>query len=200
MLDWRLEQYETLTSTQDEVAARAKAGEPAGLAILAKQQTKGRGQFNRVWQAPHGNLSLSLLMRPDGEARLAPQWSLAIGVAVAEALPVLVKLKYPNDLMLGGAKLGGILIESEADGARLGWLVAGIGVNIAAAPQVPEQPTAALGLEMNPETLAGAIMQRVADWHHRIEKTGFAAVRKAWLEIALDPVGARAHLKPWENS
>lgn len=199
MFSWRLELHESLASTQDEAIIRARRGEAAGLAVLARRQTKGRGQFNRQWLAPEGNLNLSLLLHPLGAICLAPQWSLAMGVAVAEALPAPVKLKYPNDLMLNGAKLGGILIEAEAEGANIAWLVAGVGINIASAPQLVEQETVALGLELRPEDLAQEIMARVADWQHRIEKSGFAAVRQAWQAIALDPEAAQAHLEVWEN-
>ena len=126
---WRLEVHEALASTSDRVAAAAEAGEPAGLAVLARRQTAGRGRSGRAWASPHGNLYLSLLLRPPGPVREAGQWSLLAGVALAEAAraldpePLALRLKWPNDLLRHGAKCAGILTESAlaADGdPRLG--------------------------------------------------------------------------------
>jgi len=190
--------YAQLPSTQGHLITLAHASEPEGLAILAHRQTAGRGQFGRVWTAPEGNLNLSLLLRPGTALREAPQWSLAAGVAAAEALTPLVpdlRLKYPNDLVLDGAKLGGILVDSAADGARLAWLVIGIGINIAQAPEVAEQRTIALaarGVSMTAEALARLILDRIAHWRDVIEVEGFAPVRAAWLDLALDPAAGQA--------
>jgi BirA family biotin operon repressor/biotin-[acetyl-CoA-carboxylase] ligase len=202
---WRLELHEDLPSSQDHLIARARSGEPAGLAILALRQTAGRGQFGRVWQAPEGNLNLSLLLRPGTATRETPQWSLAVGVAAVEALQELVpevRLKYPNDLMLNQRKLGGILVESEAGEGTIAWLVICIGINIAAAPDLPDQPTIALavrGVTISPEQLAWRLLARIAVWRTIIADQGFAPVRAAWRARAVDPEAAEAHLAPWET-
>ena len=229
MLSWRLEQHPSLPSTQDHLIALARSGAPEYLAVLAARQTAGRGQYNRVWQAPEGNLNLSLLLRPGTSAREAPQWSLAIGVAVAQVVGAVLaggvgaggatphpipphegegeegrgvrrglRLKYPNDLILNGAKLGGILIDSEATGSRLDWMVAGIGINVASAPDVPEQATTSLAahnVAITAERLAQDLLSHIARWRANIDADGFAPVRAAWLGLALDPEGARAALE-----
>jgi BirA family biotin operon repressor/biotin-[acetyl-CoA-carboxylase] ligase len=124
-------------------------------------------------------------------------------VAAAEALQSFVpdvRLKYPNDLILEGAKLGGILVDSATGENRLAWLVIGIGINIETAPDVAEQNTIALadrGIHLAPQDLAIRLLERVAAWRYIIECEGFAAVRRAWSGWALDPAGARAHLQQW---
>ena len=141
MIPWRLEQYQELGSTSDELVRRARAGEPAGLAVLAFRQTAGRGSRGRAWTAPEGNLNLSLLLRPARPVAEAGLFSLISGIAVAEALEGLgakgLSLKWPNDILCNGAKLAGILIDATPDGERLEWLGIGIGINLKAAPAIP---------------------------------------------------------------
>src|SRR5262249_44954066 len=141
----------TLPSTSELCRALAEASEPEGAAALARRQTHGRGSRGRRWQAPPGNLSISVLLRPREPARDAGQWSLLASVALAEALstvvpdPTRLTLKWPNDLLLDGRKLAGILVDSAADAdARLAWLVIGIGVNLAAKPELPGRPAACI--------------------------------------------------------
>jgi len=188
---WRLEVYPELGSTSDDCTARARAGEPAGLAILAHRQTAGRGSRGRAWVAPSGNLNLSVLLRPATPAAQAGLFSLLAGLAVVEALgtylPTPPSLKWPNDVLLGGAKLAGILIDAAPAGAALDWLVIGIGVNLAAAPEIPGRATtclAAHGAVLRPEQAAAAILARLAAW----EDAPPAAIRAAWLAHA-HPLG-----------
>ncbi len=184
MSSWRLEQHAELGSTSDEIVRRAKAGEPAGLAVLALKQTAGRGSRGRAWSAPDGNLNFSVLLRPTRPAAQAGLFSLISGIAVAEALEGLgaanLSLKWPNDILCGGAKLAGILIDAAPDGGRLDWLVIGIGINLKAAPEIPGRRTIALsaqGLDITPETAARAILARLEAW---AEAPG-ADIREAWL-------------------
>jgi BirA family biotin operon repressor/biotin-[acetyl-CoA-carboxylase] ligase len=151
---YRLEIHEALPSTSEAVARRAEAGEAAGLALLARRQTAGRGTQGRAWESPPGNLYLTVLLRPGGKLREAPQWSLLAAVALADAVapllpdPTVLALKWPNDLLLRGRKAAGILTQSAADpDGRLDWLSFGFGVNLAAAPEVPGRATACLSDE-----------------------------------------------------
>lgn len=191
---WRLQVYEALGSTSDLCRILAIAGEPGPLAILARRQTQGRGTQGREWVSAAGNLFLSVLLRSREQARDVGQWSLLAGVALAEALspllpnPQALRLKWPNDLLLDGAKLAGILVESSAtpDGT-LEWLVIGIGVNIVAAPELPDRRTAALAQVATPpaaEDLARLVLARLAHWRQVRLLEGFAPVRAAWLERA----------------
>ena len=190
---FRLEIHEALTSTSDLIATRAAAGEPEGLAVLAGLQTAGRGTQGRSWDSRAGNLHLSLLLRPDGALRDAPQWGLLAGVALVDAMaarladPRALALKWPNDVLLRGRKAAGILTEAEAgpDGA-IAWLTLGFGVNLAHAPQIQERATACLADEdiapPSPESFADALLARLAAWRAVHAVSGFAPIRAAWLE------------------
>jgi BirA family transcriptional regulator, biotin operon repressor / biotin---[acetyl-CoA-carboxylase] ligase len=192
--DWRLEIHEVLPSTSERCRALASAGAPEGLAVLARRQTQGRGSRGREWESPIGNLFLSVLLRPQERARDAAQWSLLAGVALGEALSVFLpdasalSLKWPNDVLLHGKKLAGILVDSSAgpDGA-LDWLVIGIGANLAVAPDVPGRAVACLAdlvAPPAPEPFAEALLARLRHWCAVREAAGFAAVRAAWLARA----------------
>lgn len=192
-LAWRLRVHDELASTQDGVLAAAQQGEPEGLAILARRQAAGRGTQGRIWRSPPGNLYLSVLLRPDGPARELPQWSLLMAVALAEALAPLLSgtehlsLKWPNDVLLDGAKCAGILTQGAAgEGGRIGWLVAGIGVNLAEAPVLPDRPTASLrqaGIAPpEPVAFAWSLLAALDRWRGRQAQEGFAPIRTAWME------------------
>jgi BirA family biotin operon repressor/biotin-[acetyl-CoA-carboxylase] ligase len=191
---WRLVLRDAVPSTSTVLAELAAAGEPEGLALLARRQTSGRGREGRRWESPEGNLHLSVLMRPPGAAREAAQWSLTAGVALAEVAavtdpePLALRLKWPNDLLRHGAKVGGILAESalasDHAGAKLAWLVLGFGVNLAAAPRLPDRPTAALGHEAGPpEAFAARLLRCLDHWRGVRAREGFDPVRAAWMAL-----------------
>nr|WP_246522749.1 biotin--[acetyl-CoA-carboxylase] ligase [Neoroseomonas eburnea] len=184
--------HEELSSTSDLVAQLAEAGEPDGAAVLARRQTAGRGTQGRAWDSRVGNLHLSILLRPSGSLRDAPQWALLAAVALADAVapllpdPASLRLKWPNDLLLNGAKMAGILAEATADQrGGIAWLSLGIGVNLAHAPQVPGRATACLadlgGPVPAPEAFAGDLLAALDHWRDRQQAEGFAAIRAAWL-------------------
>lgn len=159
---WRLETYARLASTSDLCRDRAQAGEAAGLAVRADEQTAGRGTQGRLWVSPPGNLYLSVLLRPRIPPREAPQIAPGVGALVAAALqpfaPAKLEVKWPNDVLLDGAKLAGILVESAASGASLDWLVIGIGANLATAPTLPDRPTATLSGALTAPAAAAVIL------------------------------------------
>lgn len=123
-------------STNDDAAAAAKAGAPHGALFGAETQSRGRGRRGSEWvSAPGAGLWFSLLLRPELSAELAPGLALCAGLAVREAVAPRVsssvQVKWPNDVMAGGRKLAGILVESQVSGARLVSVIVGIGVNVA---------------------------------------------------------------------
>ncbi|WP_270933943.1 biotin--[acetyl-CoA-carboxylase] ligase [Falsiroseomonas oryzae] len=201
---WRLRVEESLPSTSDLLLRLAAAGEPAGLAVLARRQTAGRGRDGRAWSSPEGNLYLSVLLRPGGPARDVPHWALLAAVALAEALepglpdPAALRLKWPNDVLLGGAKLAGVLCESAADAAgRLDWLVMGFGANLALAPDIPGRATACLaqqGPAPATEAVAARLLQALEAWRGRLATEGPAAVVAAWVRRG-PAVGTRLTLR-----
>ncbi|WP_159348417.1 biotin--[acetyl-CoA-carboxylase] ligase [Roseomonas harenae] len=186
---WRLLVHDQLPSTADLIRRCAEDGQAERLAILARRQSAGRGTQGRTWESPEGNLYLSVLLRPDVAAREVPQWSLLAAVALYEALAPYaglgLTLKWPNDLLLGGAKCAGILTEAALDaGGRLSWLCFGFGVNLAYAPPVPGRATASLPPPaLTPEEAAAAIMSSLDRWCGVLNAEGFSAVREAWLAL-----------------
>jgi BirA family transcriptional regulator, biotin operon repressor / biotin---[acetyl-CoA-carboxylase] ligase len=129
----RLYQYERVGSTMDVIHQLAEDGAEAGTIVVAGEQLEGRGSRGRTWHSPPGGLWLSTLFRPPATGAIEVM-SLRVGMAVADALEPLVSLpiqvKWPNDLMLGDRKLGGILCEARWQGGTLGWVAIGVGVNV----------------------------------------------------------------------
>jgi BirA family biotin operon repressor/biotin-[acetyl-CoA-carboxylase] ligase len=130
----RVVRLDSVPSTSDVAKQLARAGEPHGTVVVAAEQTRGRGQPGRRWASPRGGLWVSLLTRPAGIS--APQAGLlniaaavAAAEAVSEASGLSVALKWPNDLLVAGRKVGGVLVETSAVGRHLEWAVIGVGVN-----------------------------------------------------------------------
>lgn len=187
--------HEEVASTNDLAREAALAREPAGTWILARRQTAGRGRHGRAWQSPSGNFHGSLLLRPACPLAEATTLSLVVGLAVAEALHdvtaggVVPRLKWPNDVLIGPAKLAGILLEGgQQAGSGASWVVVGVGANLAHHPSLTDRPTASLAslgfAGITPETfldaLDGPLGVRLAAW----EAGGFAALRTSWLDAA----------------
>ena len=128
-----IESHDQVESTQTLAHARAEAGAGHGTAVMAREQTGGRGTRGRTWTSGEGGLWLSVVLRPDDSTGVSLA-SLRIGLALARVLaprvPVPVGLKWPNDLIVNDRKLGGILCESRWIGDRLAWMVVGIGLNV----------------------------------------------------------------------
>jgi BirA family transcriptional regulator, biotin operon repressor / biotin---[acetyl-CoA-carboxylase] ligase len=172
-------------STNAEARRRAEAGERGPLWIMAARQTAGRGRRGRAWETAEGNLAATLLLAPPGNFA---QLSFAAALAVADlarhfAPDMRVTVKWPNDVLVDGRKLAGILLESGQD-----WLAVGIGVNLAGHPENTEFPAislAALGFTPpTPEAALAILAARFAHWHDRWMKEGFEALRAAWLARA----------------
>ena len=165
----------------------AAAGEPARLAVLAARQTHARGSRGRTWHTLPGNLALSVLLRPGSPARHAGQWALLAAVALAQAVEdaspgSAVQVKWPNDILLGDAKAGGVLIDTALDGqGRLDWLVLGFGANLAAAPDVG-RPVATVPGAPDPSAVAMTLLAWLDHWDRIRLLDGFAPVRRAWLD------------------
>jgi BirA family biotin operon repressor/biotin-[acetyl-CoA-carboxylase] ligase len=124
----------TVSSTMDLLHGLAADGAEAGTVVVAGEQTGGRGSRGRGWRSPPGGLWLSALFRPRVSAGVE-LFGLRIGLAVADAVEALapgvsVHIKWPNDLMIGDRKLGGILCEARWQGESLAWVVAGVGINV----------------------------------------------------------------------
>ena len=128
----RLLFFQEITSTMDEAARQAELGADEGTVVIAEIQTAGRGRQGRSWVSSEGNLYASVLFRPTLEA--LPMISILAGVAMVSAIRTCTgsdpRIKWPNDVMLGGKKVGGILVESVVQGNQVTYAVLGIGINI----------------------------------------------------------------------
>jgi BirA family biotin operon repressor/biotin-[acetyl-CoA-carboxylase] ligase len=189
--DFRLSAYETLSSTNTEALARARAGEAGPLWVTARQQTAGRGRHGKEWVSTPGNLYATLLVCDPAAPERAPELSFVAALAVhdavvyrAAALRDKLVFKWPNDILYGMQKLAGILIESEVAGARLAVAV-GIGVNCMHHPTETTYPAtnlasagAAVAVEDLFFTLSGTMVRRLAQWRRGV---GFADIRADWL-------------------
>ena len=192
---YRLTRFETVGSTNDEAKKLARIGEPEGALVWAAAQSSGRGRRGRPWQSPPGNLYLSLLLRPAGSAAQAAQLgfvaALALGDALAPSLGTVhsLRFKWPNDVLLDGMKVAGILLESEtAADEGVAFVVVGIGVNLASAPSGTEFPAtslAAAGIAgVTPALLLEGFTHHFEPWHRRWLDEGFGPMRLAWLARA----------------
>lgn len=179
-------------STQSEVQRRAMAGAPEGTVVTARHQRAGRGQRGHEWwDAPGQSLLCSVLLRPDGPPATVAQLSLVGGLAVAEALAasagVSPRIRWPNDLLVDGRKVCGILAEAATAGGRVEHVILGIGVNLhqAAFPAALAERATSLRLltGRGPEgpVLLAAILERLGARYAEWRDGGFAAVRAAWL-------------------
>jgi BirA family transcriptional regulator, biotin operon repressor / biotin---[acetyl-CoA-carboxylase] ligase len=192
-------------STNAEAMRRALAGATAPLWIRADRQTRGRGRSGRPWQSDHtGNLYASLLLELSCGPEVAAQLSLVTGVAVIDAIRSLsadnticeLQLKWPNDILIGAAKAGGILIESTRHHGALTsgalTVVIGIGLNLAGSPTEIGRSVTSLNMHKfhtNPELMLNALRHRMDHWlgiwHQGL---GFDACREAWTARAM-PMG-----------
>jgi BirA family biotin operon repressor/biotin-[acetyl-CoA-carboxylase] ligase len=192
---FRLAAFERIDSTNEEAKRRAAAGAPEGTLVWALEQTAGRGRRGRSWASPPGNLYMSLLLRPACGIEAAAQLSFVATVALGEALDALlppgpeVRFKWPNDVLIDGAKVSGILMEATASaGAAVEWVVLGIGVNVAHAPADAGYPATSLRAAGAQEATVPAVLEKLAmallAWLERWRQQGFAPVRAQWLRFA----------------
>ncbi|MGO9170957.1 MAG: biotin--[acetyl-CoA-carboxylase] ligase [Rhodomicrobium sp.] len=188
--------FDSLDSTNEEALRRIGAGCEGPLWIVAGEQSQGRGRGGRRWHSPKGNLYASLILRLSVSASVATQLSFVAALAVHDALASQLtpaqtadlRLKWPNDVMFGGAKIAGILIESLAAVKGNGAVaVIGTGINTGVAPSDTGRPAAGLGLGPAGtaqvfDALAAAFVTWLGRWE---EGKGFAAIREVWLSRAL---------------
>lgn len=190
---YRLVRLDETASTNDDARQLAGEGAPEGTLVWAARQTAGRGRRGRRWESPAGNLYMSLLLRPVMPLSQAGQVGFLAALSIAETAAVLlpnrtVACKWPNDVLVDGKKVAGLLLESEAraDGTA-DWLVVGLGVNVASHPEGVEFPATSLAAEGRAadvaEVLSG-ITAHFGAWYRRWQAEGFAPVREAWLARA----------------
>lgn len=199
---WTLSCQDTGTSTSDLARAAADAGAPSGSSFLLHEQTSGRGRQGRQWSSPRGGMYVSVLLYP---SRSVTGWyalSFASALAVYEVvcshladqihgydpaaqLPV-IGLKWPNDVLVSGCKVAGVLLEAHGDS-----LIIGSGINIVATAPLDDNPHPPIGFSdfpgvlPVPERLATDFLHSLKSYYELWEKDGFLPLRDLWIEHAL---------------
>lgn len=193
---YRLVARESVDSTNEEACRLARDGAADGTVVWALRQTAGRGRRGRGWDSPEGNLYCSLILRPARPAGEAAQLTFVTAVALGEAVGNLLpedadlRYKWPNDLLLGGRKVAGILLESAGAARRsIDWLVVGVGLNVARFPEATDgHPATSLCAGGAAQVdAAGALrifLDRFAYWYEGWRRGGMGPVRDAWLARA----------------
>ncbi|MBF0194243.1 MAG: biotin--[acetyl-CoA-carboxylase] ligase [Magnetococcales bacterium] len=187
--------FATLDSTNVYAGKIARQGALDGTVVVADSQSQGRGRLGRVWDSPSGvNLYFSLILRPHIEPRYAAQLTLLTGLAMAESIGSLgaddVEIKWPNDLLLGGKKVAGILTEMSVEENQVQFVVVGVGVNVNVetlnlSPEV-SKIAATLSEHLKKKVKRYAFLadflSRFQGWYRHYLDQGFASIRSIWLK------------------
>ncbi len=165
-------------STNDLAWKEALAGAPDGAAIFAEEQTKGRGRFGRTWVAPRGKGVLcSVVLRPEIEAERVPLVTALAALAAADVVGDEARIRFPNDVLLDGRKIAGILVEARFISSRPDVFIVGIGLNVNAHP--PDLNATSLGEEVSRVGAARALLEALDAWYARLDGP-LREFRKAW--------------------
>lgn len=191
-----LEIFQSLDSTNLQVRKKAEAGDAEGAVVVADQQLAGRGRLGRHWASPAGvNLYSSFLLRPQIPVQQAPQLTFLSAVAVVDTLESVCQLsaevKWPNDILVKGAKIAGLLNEMNAETERINYVVLGIGINLnMTAEQFPPElnyPATSVLLETGRPVVRAAflreLLQRLDFYYCEFLRQGFAPIRLRWEQL-----------------
>lgn len=202
----RIEYFEEVGSTNSEALRLALEDAPEGTVVMADAQSRGRGRLDRTWESPPSkNLYLSVLLRPDIPAVSSSLIPLMTGVAVAEVVsqycPGRVRLKWPNDVLVGGKKICGMLTEMRTRGDRVQFVIVGIGLNVNMArldfPRELRETATSLRIETECEAqrldAAVRLFEQTERWYRIFLQGGSASIRETWLRYA-DIVGRRVEV------
>ena len=204
-----VETYDEIDSTNSEAMRRALAGEKGPVWVRADVQTQGRGRSGRTWVSPRGNLYATLLFAPQCMPGTVHQLSLLAGIAVydtigsVDTVPSGLRLKWPNDVLVGGAKVAGVLAESVIGQGGTPLVLLGIGINLVSAPAqsaLAATHLSAHGSDLEPAAALASLDTAISRWLTVWDRgNGFATIRAAWLErtgpegetLAINSAGGR---------
>lgn len=192
-------------STNDEAARLARAGARHGTVVIARAQRAGRGRDGRSWASPRdAGLYLSAVIRAPLPLIDVPPITLAIGVGLCDAARALgapAALKWPNDALVGGKKLAGVLVEAHSQGHRVDAVIVGIGVNLSAAvgwsPELAATATSmeqAAGAPVDRAAFIDQLLAQVERWIDRYIASGIAVIAPAWRDRMAPGITARARV------
>jgi BirA family biotin operon repressor/biotin-[acetyl-CoA-carboxylase] ligase len=190
--------FDEIDSTNAEARRRAEAGETGPLWIAARRQTGGRGRRGRPWETGAGNLAATLLISTTKPPLEAAQVAFVAALAVSDLAAAYVAsdrvtVKWPNDVLIGGRKVAGVLVESGGLGGGRLWLGIGVGVNLASSPVAAERPATSFAEHLpmphteppSPEAALVELASAFDRWINLWDSAGFGPVAEAWT--------ARAH-------
>jgi BirA family biotin operon repressor/biotin-[acetyl-CoA-carboxylase] ligase len=178
LLGRRVIRREEVTSTNDVAKALGKEGEPEGLVVVARKQSAGRGRMGRTWSSPLGGLYFSVLLRPrikaDAVLRMTVLSCVPVAMAIEEVTGIRPELKWPNDVLVQGKKIGGILVEGVSRGKELDFVVLGVGLNLNSSDEALDAPeattlSAVLGKEIVEEELLTSLLHHLEAFYIRLK-------------------------------
>ncbi|OMF15121.1 biotin--[acetyl-CoA-carboxylase] ligase [Paenibacillus amylolyticus] len=185
-------------STQGDVLKLAEQGQDEGAVVIAEEQTGGRGRFGRKWFSPPGKgIWMSVLLRPDVPLQHTPQLTLLTGVAVCRAVRACTGadagIKWPNDLLIDGRKVCGILLESTVEDHEVRFCIAGIGVDVNFDPEDYPEDLTTIATSLKMETgqpvdrtkLTAAILTELEQLYFLYQKEGFGVISALWEALSV---------------
>jgi BirA family transcriptional regulator, biotin operon repressor / biotin---[acetyl-CoA-carboxylase] ligase len=187
----RLVGYDKVGSTNEEAKRLARGGAAEGTLVWAVEQTAGRGRRGNTWASPPGNLYLSLILRPDCSVGRAAQLGFVAALAVGDALGAIagglegLSCKWPNDVLVEGRKIAGILLESElGEGEIPEFVILGVGINLVSSPRGTRFPATSIAEQGVEHPSPADVLEKFAGnfhaWERRWRKDGFAPIGAAW--------------------
>lgn len=191
-----------LGSTQDLARSLATNGSAEGTMVIAEKQTSGRGRVGRSWSSLPGGIALSIILRPQISPAEAPKLTIIAGVAVAQAIErssaIRPRLKWPNDIIASGRKIGGILTEMSAEIDRINHIIIGIGLNVNARRAAFPPEIQGLATSLHEEggspvsrvRLVQAILEELEASYETFSRSGFDPLLQRWKEFS-NTIGAR---------
>lgn len=188
-----LERHAVLDSTNTEAKRRAEDGALSGVVVLADEQRSGRGRMGRTWVSEPGNLYASLILRPNMTLARAAPYGFVAGLAIAESIASFlpngtpVQCKWPNDVLINGKKVSGLLLEAapvKRPEDHPSWLVLGFGVDVRSHPVETEWPATSLSAEGGSDAtvvdILNAFWVSFLKWAQVYETVGFSSIQRAW--------------------
>jgi BirA family transcriptional regulator, biotin operon repressor / biotin---[acetyl-CoA-carboxylase] ligase len=188
--------YDEIDSTNDEAFRLGLTGAPEGTVLIANSQNAGKGRMQRVWHSPaDSNIYTSIILRPQIEPARVPQISILAGVAVAETLnrycPGTVCLKWPNDILINGKKVCGVLSQAKTTASEVDFIVLGIGINVNISyrqfpKEICELATSLAietGDEISRRELIIGLYENLAKWYKQLMEEGFGRIKEKWMSL-----------------
>lgn len=193
--DYHLLTYDVIDSTNAEAKRLAGGGASHGAVIWARKQTSGRGRMGREWVSADGNLFVTVLLSPNASLEQCAQLSFVASLAVADTLeailpdPARVACKWPNDVLVGGKKIAGILLESfMGKESSKQWVAVGVGVNVDNSPEHVMFPATSLresGVELiSAKIVLSRFVEQFIGRYDEWEAEGFTPIEKTWKKKA----------------